>query len=334
MLAKLQAIRNLDTVGLVIALAFVGLAVGATYAALHFGWFRSPWELAGWLVVCMSFLVIGLPSQSAPQSNVAKSRWASRLDLYSYDIAEASKPETEDQGIYLGAFDDRDPRGKVPLRYKGEKHLICFGPTGSGKSMSIIVPNAQNLRRSMIIVDPKGDVTAISARRRKAIGEKVIVLNPFNVLTKKRPYMKSVGWNPLSQLKPDSPNFASHAMCIADAIVEKSGGDDGGNSKFFERSAQNLVQALIMWERLDKGDEANLRNIPALLTAPDTYDPATKKLTGGFTFTLQRMALCGNAVVARDGQWPVDASQRQEQSINLHPRRDRDHQISLRVRQG
>src|SRR5271170_6327978 len=129
MFAKLAAIKSIDTVGLLLWLALGGLAVAAGYAALHFGWFRSPWELAGWLVVCISFLVIGLPSQSPPQANVAKSRWAERIDLFHYDIAETSKPETEteDQGIYLGLFDDNDRRGAVPLRYKGVKHLICFG---------------------------------------------------------------------------------------------------------------------------------------------------------------------------------------------------------------
>src|SRR5271155_871591 len=123
-------------------------------------------------------------------------------------------------------------------------------------------------------------------------------LNPFAMLTKNRPHLESVGWNPLLQLNPGSPDFEGDAMCIADAIVEKSSGSSGGEGgKFFERSAQNLVQALLMWERISKGEAANLRNIPTLLNDPDTYDPTTTKLNGGFTFALQNMAACNNYVI-------------------------------------
>jgi type IV secretion system protein VirD4 len=305
MSSKLEATKNLDAFGLFLLSVLGALAVAAGYSALHFGWFGSPWEFAAWLFVCGGVLVVGLPNQNAPQATVAHSKWAERADIEKAGIGEEDNPEV-DQGIYLGQFkDEAGSGGLIHLFYKGIKHLICFGPTSSGKSMSIIVPNAQNARRSMIIIDPKGDVTAISARRRKAptpanpkgIGEKVIVLNPFGLFTKKRPYMKSAGWNPLKQIKTDSPNFASHAMCVADAIVEKSSGNQGENAGFFERSALNLMQALIMWECLSNPENPNLRNIPILLTARDTTDPVTKELTGGLIFTLQRMAACDNYVV-------------------------------------
>ena len=155
-------------------------------------------------------------SRPAPQKEVvAYSIWARLEHLMKSGIAESigtdesdnPRAETpkEDKGIYLGLFVDGLTR--VVLRYKGVKHLICFGPTSSGKSMSLIVPNAQNLRRSMIIIDPKGDVTAITARRRKAIGDKVIVLNPFGVLTKKRRHLKSAGWNHPVAVEAEQPEF-------------------------------------------------------------------------------------------------------------------------------
>src|SRR5277367_6402395 len=132
MLAKLQAIKNLDVVGASIALAFVGLAVGATYAALHFGWFRSPWELAVWLVVCISFLVIGLPSQGGTQATIALSKWADRAAIEGAGVdqktpatltkTEAGRIEAGKEGIYLGFFADRI--GAIVLRYKGGKHVL------------------------------------------------------------------------------------------------------------------------------------------------------------------------------------------------------------------
>ena len=54
------AVRKIDKLGAALLAALAALALGAGFAALHFGWFRSPWELAGWLVVGLAFVAAGL----------------------------------------------------------------------------------------------------------------------------------------------------------------------------------------------------------------------------------------------------------------------------------
>jgi hypothetical protein len=54
------AIKRIDAIGLGLASVLAALALGAAYAALYFGWFRSPWELAGWLMVGLAFVAAGL----------------------------------------------------------------------------------------------------------------------------------------------------------------------------------------------------------------------------------------------------------------------------------
>jgi hypothetical protein len=56
----------------------------------------------------------------------------------------------------------------------------------------------------------------------------------------------------------------------AEALIDK--GDGGGNSKFFENSAENPAVALIMWERFSKRDNASLRNLRALVSAPTMFN--------------------------------------------------------------
>jgi hypothetical protein len=58
------AVKRIDKLGLTLVGALAALALGAGYAALHFGWFSSPWELAGWLVVGFAFLAAGLGVQA------------------------------------------------------------------------------------------------------------------------------------------------------------------------------------------------------------------------------------------------------------------------------
>jgi hypothetical protein len=55
-------IRRFDKLVVVLVAVPAALAVAAIYAALHFGWFSSPWQLAAWLVICVAFVVVGVPA--------------------------------------------------------------------------------------------------------------------------------------------------------------------------------------------------------------------------------------------------------------------------------
>ena len=85
---------------------------------------------------------------------------------------------------------------------------------------------------------------------------RVIILNPFGLFADELPHLHSNGWNPLLQLDPASPDFASDARCIAEAMGEKS---VDGKGEFFETSMENLWTAFAMWERRTKGNKASLR---------------------------------------------------------------------------
>jgi type IV secretion system protein VirD4 len=157
----------------------------------------------------------------------------------------------------------------VRLRYKGPKHILCFGPPGANKSMGLAVPNIAHLPRSMIVIDPKGQLCSITARHRSRFG-KIIVLNPFGMFPE-LPHLKDSGWNPLRQLKPQSPDFAGDARCIADAILTKSAG--GGNNKFFDTAAENMLTVFIVAECLkDQPDFNNIRLELSSPTLPQTLE--------------------------------------------------------------
>jgi len=175
--------------------------------------------------------------------------------------ADAIKRQTP----YLGNLVDSAGVGKR-LRYKGEKHLLSFGTPGSGKSTSLVVPNLAALRRSMIVIDPKAQLAAITARQRARMG-KVIVLNPFGLLLDERPHLKSHRWNPLRQLDPKSHDFESDARCIAQAMGDSTS-HDGGKDQFFETSQENLLTVCAMWERQRKGDTASLRGVREMIAQP------------------------------------------------------------------
>ncbi len=82
--------------------------------------------------------------------------------------------------------DDRPtPATPEPLLYQGDGHLMTIAPTGGGKGVGVIVPNLLTYPGSVIAVDIKGELTQVTARRRREMGQRVIVLDPFGLVTDK-----------------------------------------------------------------------------------------------------------------------------------------------------
>jgi len=71
--------------------------------------------------------------------------------------------------------------------------------------------------RSHVVVDAKGEVTAIISHFRSAVQE-VKIINPFGVLVDRDPDLERDGWNPLGDLDPNFPGFADDRVARGDAL--------------------------------------------------------------------------------------------------------------------
>jgi type IV secretion system protein VirD4 len=131
------------------------------------------------------------------------------------------------------------------MRYGGERHVLVFGANGSGKGTRILLPNLLDMRgaRSLVVVDPKGELAAVSAPFRRRVG-RVVILNPFGVLTDRQGFedMESVGFNPLAGLDPTARDFNVQASLLAEAMITVE-----SKQPHWDESARALVAALIMY---------------------------------------------------------------------------------------
>jgi len=80
-------------------------------------------------------------------------------------------------GLYIGGYAGQ------PIFYNGDRHALSYGRTRSGKGRDIILPVlATNAQDSLIVTDIKDAENAYaSATARRALGHRVIALNPFNI---------------------------------------------------------------------------------------------------------------------------------------------------------
>lgn len=183
----------------------------------------------------------------------AKARHLGKLTLLGSSAPDA---------IYLGrSFDTETERPDVSakMRYGGPLHTLVFGPNGSGKTTRLLIPNLLELEdRSIVVVDPKGELAAVTAPFRRTLGE-VVILNPFGVLTDDPKYkdLKSDGYNPLLALDPSLPSFNADAGLLAEALIAIENKRD----EHWDGSAQSLVAAIIMYVCIEA---KRTNNIPTL----------------------------------------------------------------------
>ena len=126
-------------------------------------------------------------------------------------------------------------------------HSLIYGVTRSGKGETIVLPLIDNLSRakkqsSMMINDPKLELFTMSERLLKQRGYRVYVLNMQNMA-------KSMAYNPLAIVVDYArqgyyDEAQQEANRISSAIYQSH--DDSGNSKFWNNSSTNLLNALIL----------------------------------------------------------------------------------------
>ena len=123
--------------------------------------------------------------------------------------------------MYLGNdFENKPSKGQV-IGYSGDGHMLTIGPTRSGKSRRLLIPNLlYETGMSMLVVDVKGELATTTAPHRAAKGGKVLALDPFGVLAERGSKIPSVGFNPMRRLDPASDNFVDDAMGLAEALVQ------------------------------------------------------------------------------------------------------------------
>src|SRR5579885_1476669 len=105
--------------------------------------------------------------------------------------------------------------GGALIRLPRYCHLLLVGGTGSGKGVSIILPNLLTyVRGSIVCFDTKGDLYATAGPRRAAMGQRIIRVAPFDG--------GQDSFNPLDTIPRDSPLLVDSARAMAEALVTPS----------------------------------------------------------------------------------------------------------------
>lgn len=151
----------------------------------------------------------------------------------------------EPGGIPIGVSIDRHraseeavAKGKL-LRYDGSMHMMVCSGSGGGKTIGMVVPTALTWTGSLVVLDVKGEVAALTAGyRQHVLGQKVVFVGPGYASI-----------DPLAVLEKTNDKSPRIAAEIA-GWLKPANASEGGNAEFFTTASRQIVEATLqqmMW---------------------------------------------------------------------------------------
>jgi type IV secretion system protein VirD4 len=208
------------------------------------------------VILALLALVYWRPAWRASQTAFGTACWATDRTLRLAGMLAG-------RGLVLG----RTVTGSV-IRLPHYTHVLLVGATGSGKGVSVIIPQLLTHPGSLICFDAKGDLFETTAKRRAGMGHRIVRLAPFNGGTDTL--------NPLDAIPPDSPTLVDQARAIAEALVVRQGTelDPHWNDKAVQVITGILVLVLLRFV----GEERSLNTVQEIASDEKLLASAADKL--------------------------------------------------------
>lgn len=182
--------------------------------------------------------------QTAPQSRFMNPHKVKASADLRYDHKNPGKK------ILLGKIDDQ------LIGFEDNRHVLTIAGSRAGKSVTLI-GNLHLYPGSVLCTDPKGELAEKSAPERAALGQKVVVLDPFLKVTGPAAEYRGT-FNPMKILTPDNPFIIEDALQITDGLVVSSGQE---KDPHWNESASHLIMGVILFVALSPSIESSSKNL-------------------------------------------------------------------------
>lgn len=132
---------------------------------------------------------------------------------------------------------------KQNIHAQNDEHIVTIAPTGAGKGVGSIIPNLLRNTGPAVVIDPKGENYLVTARARKAMGHRVVLLDPFAVIARFDPASKSDCFNPFDILDKRDDRREEDAILLANMLVTGRSQTD----PFWDKAACELISGMIVY---------------------------------------------------------------------------------------
>lgn len=156
-----------------------------------------------------------------------------------------------DRGVYVGAW--RDPQSKRTkyLRDASSTHCLAFMPTGSGKTVGLVIPTLLSWERSAVVHDIKGEIWDKTAGWRAAsmerggLGQRVYKFEPTATDG------SSVRLNPFDRIRVGTDYEIQDVQNIVELVADEGEKPVRGDDRFWVEMAKRLLLGLSLHVKHD-----------------------------------------------------------------------------------
>lgn len=159
------------------------------------------------------------------ENRFGSARWADESELRRAGLFKRCGP-------HIGYFN------RKPIYLEGDAPLITIGGAGSGKLRDLLgYVLCTSKGQRMAVLDPRGELAAISTAAHTADGEHAYTWNPMGIAR-----LPNHSCNPLDILDVNSPNFHADCKFIAESLIALSGSASG---QYFEVRAREWTDNIL-----------------------------------------------------------------------------------------
>ncbi|MDE0377679.1 MAG: type IV secretory system conjugative DNA transfer family protein [Rhodospirillales bacterium] len=181
-------------------------------------------------------------------------------------------------GILLGQWGGRQGAPLIGWALEGSAITVAPPRTGKGAliALNLLSPGNRGFDGSTVTIDPRGELWCIASRRRRQMGRRAVLLDPFGVAKDhKREYgkdchlpdVKSATYNPLEFIRKDEGHAVRDINVLLDALLTPPRPGAHDNSRHFYESARAIIAGYIAWVRFrEPGEKRNLKRVHELLS--------------------------------------------------------------------
>ena len=174
-----------------------------------------------------------------------------------------------------------------------------MAPPRAGKgatiALNLLSPDFRGFRGSTVTIDPRGELWCIAARRRRELGRRALLIDPFGVVRGHSEQFPEIGateaesasYNPLDFIRQDDSLAVRDINVLLDALLTPPRSDSHNIGRHFYESARAIVAGYMAWVRFREPPE--LRNL-ATLYARLSMPPKEREEFGTIVKSMDRFA--------------------------------------------
>ena len=177
----------------------------------------------------------------------------------SFGNLNSLREKNNGEELYIGSRNKYFSKRKKYFKVKPKGHLMTIAPTRGGKGVGSIIPNLLTYEGSIICIDPKGENTRITAKRRREINNKVLIIDPWNISGEK----ELATLNPIDFLG-DNDKLPEDVSYILDSLVYDN--PNQISDSHWNEEAKTLIKTLLIYSIKERSGKTTLNDIRDLLT--------------------------------------------------------------------